>query len=167
MKLTKTLLVIILLIVTVFLPNEIALAQNIRHIPKTNASGDYIFTSDFVPQAYVDYDWIVTDKDPSGLNCRMLKKYWGISMDAMNVPDILYQNNTHNIANWSVMTTFKTGTRLRPETTQFGGNIFLKDKQGKVWVPVDKEPIGRNTFDGSGCFVRANKRFIKPVLRTD
>jgi hypothetical protein len=87
----------------------------------------------------------------------MLRQYQGISMDDIDAPSILYKDNYHTITNWSVMTTFKTGTKLWAVTTQFGNNIVLRDKQGKPWIPVE------SSRSKGSCFVRANLQFIKAI----
>jgi hypothetical protein len=89
------------------------------------------------------------------------RQYQGISMDSMDAPSILYKDNHHTITNWSVMTTFKTGTKLQAVTTQFGNNIVLRDKQGKPWIPVESSQ--RSDLNRGSCFVRANRQFIKPI----
>ncbi|MBD2482984.1 hypothetical protein [Planktothrix sp. FACHB-1365] len=150
MKLLKIILISVISLVLICTPSWA--------IPQTNTNGDYILPAT-ERRGIRQINWIVTDKDPHGLNCRMLQQYQGISMDSIDAPDILYKDNYHTITNWSVMTTFKTGTKLQAVTTQFGTNIVLRDKQNKPWIPVE---IARNLNRGS-CFVRANRQFIKPI----
>ena len=150
MKLLKIVLIAVISLVVICTPSWA--------IPKTNANGDYILPATD-RRGIRQISWIVTDKDPQGLNCRMLRQYQGISMDDIDAPEILYRDNYHTITNWSVMTTFKTGTKLQAVTTQFGTNIVLRDKQGKPWIPVESS---RDRNKGS-CFVRANLQFIKAI----
>ena len=53
--------------------------------------------------------WVVIDKDPKGLNCRMAQEYQGIDVDSIDAPVTLYEHNLHSIANWPVVTTFNSG----------------------------------------------------------
>lgn len=123
--------------------------------PQTNSDGDYIFPNLERRGEVRQLDWVVTDEDPSGLNCRMPQQYRGMSMDSIDTPRILYQHNYHTISEWPVMATFKTGEKLQAVTNNFGNNVVLIDKQGKPWIPV-------NTNQGN-CFVRANRQFIEPI----
>jgi hypothetical protein len=147
MKLLKIVLITVISLVVISTPS--------LAIPKTNANGDYILPTG--RNGIRQISWIVTDKDPKGLNCRMLRQYQGISMDGIDAPEILYKDNYHTITNWSVMTTFKTGRKLEAVTTQFGNNIVLRDKQGKPWIPVE------SSRSKGSCFVRANLQFIKAI----
>lgn len=153
MKLLKIVLIAVISLVLICTPSWA--------IPKTNTNGDYILPTGRNGSRQIS--WIVTDKDPQGLNCRMLRQYQGISMDGIDAPAILYKDNYHTITNWSVMTTFKTGRKLEAVTTQFGNNFVLRDKQGKPWIPVESS---RDRSKGS-CFVRANLQFIKAIPDPD
>ncbi|CAD5985284.1 hypothetical protein [Planktothrix agardhii] len=156
MKLLKIVLIAVISLVVICTPGW-AIGPSLA-IPKTNTNGDYILPATN-RRAIRHINWIVTDKDPQGLNCRMLRQYQGISMDSIDAPEILYKDNYHTITNWSVMTTFKTGRKLQAVTTQLGTNIVLRDKQDKPWIPVKSS---REQSKGS-CFVRANLQFIKAI----
>ncbi|MFM6402678.1 MAG: hypothetical protein ACKPH7_30055 [Planktothrix sp.] len=153
MKLLKIVLITVISLVLICAPSWA--------IPKTNANGDYILSPTTDRRGISQFNWVVIDKDPQGLNCRMLQQYQGISMDDIDAPSILFKDNYHTIINWPVMITFKTGQKLRAVTTQFGNNIVLRDKQGKPWIPVASNL--RIELDKGSCFVRANRQFIKPI----
>ena len=156
MKLLKIVLITVISLVVICTPSW-AIGPSLA-IPKTNTNGDYILPATN-QRAIRHINWIVTDKDPQGLNCRMLRQYQGIFLNEIDVPEILLKDNYHTITNWSVMTTFKTGRKLEAVTTLLGTNIVLRDKQDKPWIPVKSS---RDRSKGS-CFVRANLQFIKAI----
>ncbi len=124
-------------------------------IPVANPQGDYP-----VPPARArgnrQVNWLVVDSDSQGLNCRMAQRFRSISVDGLNAPDELFQRNKHNVSQWPVVTTFLRGERLQAVTGNFANQIMISDSQGKPWLPI--------STDKGNCFVRANSRFIKPIL---
>jgi hypothetical protein len=121
-------------------------------VPATNADGDYLFPN---RRGNRQFNWVVSDDDPSGLNCRMARQFQGVYLDSLEVPDSLRRNNFHEISAWTVFTVFDTGERLQAVTGNNANQIVLLDKGGKPWIPVET--------DRGHCFVRANSRFIEPI----
>lgn len=151
MKLIKPVLINLISLVVICAPSWAV---------ETDENGDYIFPNIERRGEVSQLHWVVTDSDPEGLNCRMAEEYQGIPMDSIDAPSILYKHYHHAISDWSVVTTFKAGEQLLAIINNFGNNIVLLDDQGKPWIPVESE-LG----DLSDCFVRANRRFIAPILK--
>lgn len=130
----------------------VLIAGPIGAIPATNADRDYIFPN---KRGNRQFNWVVTDPDPNGLNCRMALPFQGVYLDSLEVPDSLRTNNIHEISEWSVLTVFSPGERLQAVTGNNANQIVLLDKHGKPWIPVET--------DQGHCFVRANSQFIEPI----
>jgi hypothetical protein len=86
----------------------------------------------------------------------MAERFRSISVDGMNPPAELFERNKHNVSQWAVVTAFRRGQRLQAVTGNNVNQIMIADSQGKPWLPV--------STDEGNCFVRANSRFIKPIL---
>jgi hypothetical protein len=108
------------------------------------------------PNSSIDYggktnreNWIVTDPDPQGLNCR-----WSSAMpkDWAN-PSAKFPRL--NIQEWSVVRQFSKDTELKANNSP-AGLITIADENGQPWLKVS---IGEND---QICFVRANSQFIQP-----
>ncbi|WP_333387743.1 hypothetical protein [Microcoleus sp. B4-D4] len=54
------------------------------------------------------------------------------------------------------MTTFRRGESLQAVTGNHAEQIMITDSQGKPWLQV--------LTDKGNFFVRANSRFVKPIL---
>ncbi|MBW4418111.1 MAG: hypothetical protein KME13_02645 [Myxacorys californica WJT36-NPBG1] len=126
--------------------------------PRLNAVGDYV---DAPPrQAGAGYQkWRVVDADPKGLNCRMASEFRPVALDGANAPTALYENNRHNISQWSVVFSFAKGQELRAVTGNWGAQqIMLRDRDGNSWLGV------HTNAQRGDCFVRANRRFVEPIV---
>ncbi|MCT7963480.1 hypothetical protein NG799_03245 [Laspinema sp. D1] len=124
-------------------PDEIPTASSI--FPKNNAQGDYTGKSDHIY-------WQVVDPDPNGLNCRMgdrtIDQVWNPSAGALD------------IGTWSV-----TGT-LPPDSTfqaalSPGGFVLTFDANNQPWMFVESSNGPEQT---SNCFIRANSKYITPII---
>ena len=83
--------------------------------------------------AEVNFAWTVEDSDPAGLNCHGGRPF-GEGLD---------------IAAFKVIAAFPKNSIL------FGSAGMTKASDGKAWLFV--------AHDASGCFVRANRRFVRPL----
>ena len=123
-------------------------------IPTPNQQGDYPIPAPR-QRANRQVNWQVVDPDPKGLSCRMAKQFQGVRVDSMNAPDALFQRNRHDLSQWSVVTTFRPGQRIRAVSGNLANQIVLVDHRGKPWLPIHSTK--------GDCFVRANSRFIRPL----
>jgi len=128
------------------LVSGMAVAQNA--LPQPDAKGSY-------QGRYLHPYWVVVDPDPNGFNGRLSPK-WPANWDAVdaNWPD------TRVIKpDWPVVVRFNQGRIL---SARYGnmGNIFVRDGNGSSWLLVSSGPARPNGV----CFVRANRKFMKPVL---
>ena len=142
----------------VFVTGLLLTAQAASATPRLNAAGDYV---DAPPrQAGAGYQkWKVVDADPKGLNCRMASEFRPVALDGADAPNALYENNRHNISQWSVVFAFSKGQELSAVTGNWGAQqIMLRDRDGNPWLGVN---TNRQRGD---CFVRANRRFIEPIV---
>jgi hypothetical protein len=133
-------------------------AQAASATPRLNAAGDYV---DAPPrQGGAGYQkWRVVDADPKGLNCRMASEFRPVTLDGADAPATLYQNNRHNISQWSVVFSFAKGQELRAVTGNMGAQqIMLRDRDGNSWLGV------HTNAQRGDCFVRANRRFVEPIV---
>lgn len=147
MKRTGTLALTIVGLLTVIAHPALAL-------PTPNSEGDYPIPRDG-QRGGRHVNWQVVDPDPQGLRCRMAKQFQAVTVDGIDAPRDLFVRNKHDISQWSIVTTFRRGQRLRAVTGNFANQIILVDNRGKAWLPVQ---MGRGN-----CVVRANSRFIKPI----
>jgi hypothetical protein len=108
------------------------------------------------PNSSIDYggktnreNWIVTDPDPKGLNCR-----WSTAMpkDWVN-PSAKFPRL--NIQEWAVVRQFPQNTELKANNSP-AGLITIADENGQPWLKVS---LGEND---QICLVRANSQFVKP-----
>ena len=116
-----------------------------EQLPQSDKNGDY---GNRTTHIY----WKVVDPDPEGLNGRLADDF------PADWEDIRASWPETNVAQWPVVTKFSTGSIL----TACPGNcgiIFLKDKNGKSWLMVYRDPVKKSKV----CFVRANVKYIKPV----
>ena len=121
-------------------------------IPVPNAQGDYTVQK----RRLLHPLWLVVD--PEGVNCRMPQQFHGQSLSTRATENLL-RDNEHDILQWSVMTVIKTGEVVHAFGGNLGALILVKDRQGKIWLPV---AMKQGNLLGN-CFVRANQNFIKPV----
>ncbi|MEG4963709.1 MULTISPECIES: hypothetical protein [unclassified Microcoleus] len=99
---------------------------------------------------------MVVDSDSQGLNCRMAQRFRSFYVNALDMPDELFVRNKHNVSQWPILTTFQRGERLRSVSGNLNNQMIIADIQGKPWLPI--------VTKHGHCFVRANSRFIKPIL---
>lgn len=125
-------------------------------IPAPDAEGDYRIPS---TRGNRHINWVVVDSDPKGLNCRMAKEFQQFSLDGADAPAALYENKRHNIGQWPVVATFREGDRLQAVTGNFAQQIMLTDLADQPWLPI--EISSQN--NSRNCFIRANRRFIRPL----
>ncbi|BAS58103.1 MULTISPECIES: hypothetical protein [Leptolyngbya] len=127
-------------------------------LPVPNQNGDY--TNTRKGQGHIN--WQVVDPDPAGLNCRMAKQFQGFALDAMNTPDeLMSRDYTPNVSSWEVIHQFPPGEKLWAITGNVTTQHIQFDDRGKPWLGVRVPYQGGNEI--IDCFVRANRRFIKPI----
>lgn len=129
-----------------------AAANAQENIPQANAKGDF-------QGRYLHNYWMVMDPDPNGFNGRLTPK-WPANWDAVdaNWPD------TRVIKpDWPVVVRFNRGRVLRAMSGNMG-LIFIRDGRGLPWLMVSAGPAGK---PNGVCFVRANAKFLKPVLAAE
>lgn len=103
----------------------------------------------------------MVDPDPAGLNCRMAKRFQGYALDAMNVPDeLMSPDYTFNVSSWEVIHRFRPGEKLWAVTGNLTTQHIQFDDRGKPWLGVRVANRGNVIID---CFVRANRRFVRPI----
>ena len=124
--------------------------------PSTPESQSSPIPNNSAPSSSIDYggktnreNWIVTDPDPNGVNCR-----WSSAMpkDWVN-PSAKFPRL--NIQEWAVVRQFPKNTELKANSSP-AGLITIADENGKPWLKVS---IGDND---QICLVRANSQFIQP-----
>ncbi|MBD2000568.1 hypothetical protein H6G00_28855 [Leptolyngbya sp. FACHB-541] len=118
-----------------------AVAQN--GIPQPNSNGDFVTRTDHST-------WQVTDTDPNGLNCR-----WSNQMPA-EWADPSATLPRFDISSWTSVRRFQNGAVLSANSNP-AGFVTVTDTRGRPWLKVT---IGAND---QICFVRANRRFIRPI----
>ena len=86
----------------------------------------------------------------------MAQKFRAVSVDGIDGSAELFERNKQNVSQWPLVTVFRRGERLQAVTGNNANQITIADTHGKPWLPI---PTGKGN-----CFVRANSRFIKPIL---
>jgi hypothetical protein len=113
-----------------------------------NSAGDYV-SEPGVFRGTPYPEWQVVDTDLKGLNCRANPAF-SFDMDVRH-PDV---------SKWTVLKNFKLGAKLQG----VGGNngnlpIQIDDDRGKSWIV-----ISTTNNERGNCLVRANSRFVRPLL---
>jgi hypothetical protein len=99
--------------------------------------------------------WQVVDSDPNGLNCRSIDPNGG-PLDLDHLP-----RNQIDIPQWPVLKTFKPGTKLEALPRNSGDlTTQINDQRGSSWIAI------RTDNQGGSCLVRANIKFVRPLLAT-
>lgn len=142
-KLFKQMIGIIFVILTLFTLSLTPSALADPSLPEPNPNGDYTQTS--------HTDWMVVDRDPSGLNCRMgsqpIEDIW--SPDYPGFPAI------HT---WPVVATLEANETFEAQLNPVG-LATTRDQAFKPWIYIEDRLNGQE----ANCFVRANQAFIQPV----
>jgi hypothetical protein len=112
-------------------------------LPKADKNGDYKGRT-------LHRYWLVTDKDYNGLNGRLSEDF----PKDYESPRSVWPKS--NVAEWPVVAKFLPGTILNGRNGNVG-IIFINDKNGNPWIMIS---IDMDKY----CFVRANKKYIKPVI---
>lgn len=124
--------------------------------PSTPESQPSPIPNNSLPSGSIDYggktnreNWIVTDPDPNGVNCRWSS---AIPKDWVN-PSAKFPRL--NIQEWTVVRQFPKNTELKANNSP-AGLITIADENGQPWLKVS---IGEND---QICLVRANSQFVQP-----
>ncbi|MCT7958627.1 hypothetical protein [Laspinema palackyanum] len=114
-------------------------------LPQTNAQGDYTGKSNHI-------NWRVVDPDPNGLNCRMgdqpIDQVWNPSAGALN------------IGSWPVAGTLPPDSTFKAALSP-GGFVLTFDANTQPWMFVESSNGPEQT---SNCFIRANSKYIEPII---
>jgi hypothetical protein len=114
------------------------------NLPSTTPDGDFSPTETW-------HYWTVVDEDPQGLNGRLLESY-EMDLTTKGTPGLA-------VPTWPVVERFPTGILLNAGAYSQGPdskNHWLLDDRGHPWLLVKRR--------GKRSFVRANSRYIRPVL---
>lgn len=112
-------------------------------LPQADARGEY-------SRRTLHTHWLVVDTDPEGLNGRLARDF-PVNYDSVAAP---WPSSPP--LSWPVVARFTSGSLLRARTGNVGV-IRIQDPQGRSWMMVTRP-------EGSGiCFVRAHRRYIRPV----
>ena len=119
-------------------------------IPQPDAAGNYT-----AARSINWTTWQVIDSDTSGLNCRVSQDF-----EQMWHRHLLYEGvpSNMNISRWQVKRIFSLGTVLFADLAP-AGNSIITDNYGQPWMKIRID----SKDELSICFIRAHKRYIKPV----
>ena len=120
-------------------------------LPQANQAGD------FAGPVWQD-KWKVVDPDPAGLNCRWSEKMppdWQAT--GAQLPRL-------EVDQWPVVARFEADEILftQPDAANL---VTLQDVQGRPWLKV-KRWSETETPGNETCLVRANQRYIQPLLES-
>jgi len=147
MKVARCACVIMVVLFSIFLCTADCFSGGEGSLPVPDGKGDYW-------KRTTHRFWMVVDRDHHGLNGRLSKEFPSNWEDPRSE-----WPKQMNIDEWPVVARFSRGSILNGT----GGNmgiIFVKDIHGDSWMMV-------NTGINRICFVRANSRYIKPVVVID
>lgn len=122
------------------IPGPVTQAQ----LPQPKANGDFARSTHTT--------WEAVDQDPEGLNCRMTNATYDQIIDPGS-------KITLDIGNWPVVGTLKAGQDFEISLGPAGFGVVY-DTQQQPWIYVEETKIEGAP---SGCFVRANNRFVQPI----
>jgi hypothetical protein len=114
-------------------------------LPEPNENGDY--------RRSPHQTWKVVDIDPNGLNCRMIDMTYDELIDPSNDVEL-------DIINWPVVGTLKQEQKFKINLGPAGFGVVYDTRQ-KPWIFVDQT---MDSGDVNQCFVRANQKFVQPVI---
>ncbi|MDY7021420.1 MAG: hypothetical protein SWJ54_08660 [Cyanobacteriota bacterium] len=118
--------------------------NTVPSLPQPQENGDY--------RRSPHTTWEAVDPDPNGLNCR--------SIDLPYEQLINLENPiTFDIVNWPIVGTLKQGEDFKINLGPAGFGVVYDTRQ-KPWIYVENT---QGEAGPSHCFVRANRRFVKPV----
>ncbi len=128
-------------------PTKMAFVEEnpVLNLPEPMQNGDYRRSS--------HTRWEAVNANSNGVNCRSVN----LSYDQLNDP----RNSVKlDIENWPVVGTLKPGQdfEINPGPAGFG---VVYDSKQNPWIYIEKTAANGAP---SRCFVRANRRFVKPIV---
>ena len=116
-------------------------------LPQPDSNGDY-------SRRDIHLYWEVVDPDPAGLNCRMERGCTFLDISGADETCHSFYRNPFQV---DVIGALKAGEQFKSYPSNVGG--VFRDNNNAPWLFV-----GENYSGGvSGCFVRANRDFVKPI----